>query len=351
MGAVPSSAGRAPLPAADRAESEESSARVSPPSASPPSLAKESAASTVPAPLPPPLAPQGEANDAKGPASEASAPRSPATALDSKNAAATPLPGAAAPNPEPAAQPAAAKQDPAKQDPAKQDAAKLAAFTRAVAGARAAMAQRDLAASKQKLETAAANAQGAADQAELERLQMLQDHLEQFWDGIHKAVAAMQPVDEIVLSESNRVAVIEANGQTLSVQWEGRPRRWRIEAIPMSLLSAIAKSSFRQTPGSKLIVGSFLAMDSLGDRTEAAKLWREAIRNGESEGKLLLPELKVPRAAGSAAGTVEGGLGIGVQTGTTQTYSVYPVRPQAIRLSPTAARIAEIRKLAPTPAC
>ena len=159
------------------------------------------------------------------------------------------------------------------------------------------MGQRNLAASKRSLQTASANAQGPADQAELERLQALQDHLEQFWDGIRKAVAAMQPVDEIVLSESSRVAVIEASRKELAVQYEGRPRRWRIEAIPMELLGAIAKSSFRSTAGSKLIVGSFLVMDSLGDRAAGGKLWQEAIRGGEEQGKLLLPELNVARAA------------------------------------------------------
>ena len=107
------------------------------------------------------------------------------------------------------------------------------------------MAHRNLAASKRNLETAAANVQSEADQAELERLQILQDHLEQFWDRIRGAVAAMQPVDEIVLSESNRVAVIEASREELAVQWEGRPRRFRIEAIPMDLLAAIARSSIK----------------------------------------------------------------------------------------------------------
>ena len=173
---------------------------------------------------------------------------------------------------------------------------KHAAFVQAVAEVRASMAHRNLAASKRNLQTAAANAPSAADQAELERLQALQDHLEQFWDGIRGAVAAMQPLDEIVLSDSNRVAVIEASREELAVMREGRPQHCRIEAIPMDLLSAIAKSSFKLTAGSKLIVGSFLAMDSLGDRTEAGKLWQEAIRHGESQGKLLLPELNVPRA-------------------------------------------------------
>ena len=183
-----------------------------------------------------------------------------------------------------------------KPEPEAPDAAKRAAFGRAVAGARVAMGQRNLPAAKQHLQTAAANAQGPADQAELERLQTLQDHLEQFWEGIRRAVAAMQPLDEIVLSESNRVAVIEASRTELAVQREGRPRRSRIEAIPMDLLWAIANQSFKPTAGSKLIVGSFLAMDGQGNRAQAEKFWREAIRGGESQGTLLLPELKILQA-------------------------------------------------------
>jgi hypothetical protein len=173
---------------------------------------------------------------------------------------------------------------------------------RAVAAVRASMAQRNLTASKRNLETAAANVQSEADQTELERLQILQDHLEQFWDRIRNAVAAMQPVDEIVLSESNRVAVIEASRELLSVQWEGHPQKFRIEAIPMGLLAAIARSSIKLTAGSKLILGSFLAMDALGDRATAGKFWKEAIQGGEDQGTLLLPELRIPRAAGSIRG-------------------------------------------------
>ncbi len=158
------------------------------------------------------------------------------------------------------------------------------------------MGRRNLAAAKRGLKTAADNVQGAADQSELERLQALQDHLEQFWDGIRRAVAAMQPTDEIELSASDRVAVIEASPEMLAVQKEGRPQRYRIEAMPYDLLSAIVKSSFKPTAGSKLILGSFLAMDAHGSRATAVKLWKEAIREGESQGTILLPELDVPRA-------------------------------------------------------
>jgi hypothetical protein len=191
---------------------------------------------------------------------------------------------------------AAAPRSQPKQLAAPPDAAKSANYKKAVADVRRLMAARNIAASKQRLKVAADNAQSPAENAEVERLDTIQDHLEQFWDGIRDAVAAMQPTNEIVLSEVERVAVIEASRKELAVQMYGRQRRYRIEALPMDLLSAIAKSSFKLTPGTKLVVGSFLAMDTYGNRTEARKFWREAIAGGENDGKLLLPELDVPPA-------------------------------------------------------
>jgi hypothetical protein len=188
-----------------------------------------------------------------------------------------------------------AVKPPVHAAPATVDPAKHAAFVRAAAEVRSQMARRDLAASKQKLQAATAEAQNPADQTELERLEILQDHLEKFWAGISSAVAVMQPVEEIVLSESNRVAVIEASRSELAVQWEGRQQRFRIKGLPKELLWAITKKSFEPTSGSKLIVGAFLAMDAAGDRTQAARLWQDAIRGGEEEGKVLMPELEVPR--------------------------------------------------------
>ena len=189
-----------------------------------------------------------------------------------------------------------------------QDAAKHTAFVRAVAEVRVSMGQRDLAASKRALQTAAANAQSEADHGELQRLQALQDHLEQFWGGIREAVAAMQPVDEIVLSESNRVAVIEASRDELLVQIYGRPERYRIVALPIALVKALVDQSFASTPGSKVIVATFLAMDREGDRGRARQLFEEASRAGESLGRDLLPELDVPLPdiRGGAGSTVHG---------------------------------------------
>ena len=164
-----------------------------------------------------------------------------------------------------------------------------------MADVRRLMAARDIAGSKKRLKAAADNTQTDAEKSEIERLDMIQDHLEQFWDGIRRTVAAMQPTEEIVLSESDRVAVIESSRTEIAVQMYGRQQRYRIEALPMDLLSAIAKESFKLTPGTKLVIGSFLAVDAHGNRAAARKYWREAIAAGEKDGELLMPELEVPQ--------------------------------------------------------
>ena len=63
----------------------------------------------------------------------------------------------------------------------------------------------------------------------------------------------------------------------------------------MDLLSAIAKASFKLTPGTKLVIGSFLAVDAQAIAPRPASIWREAIAAGEKDGELLMPELEVPQ--------------------------------------------------------
>jgi hypothetical protein len=65
----------------------------------------------------------------------------------------------------------------------------------------------------------------------------------------------------------------------------------------MDLLTAISKTAIQPTRDSKVILGSFHAVDGQGNRAEARKLWHEAIVAGDADGKLLLPELDVPRDA------------------------------------------------------
>jgi hypothetical protein len=175
-----------------------------------------------------------------------------------------------------------------------EDTEKHKAFLKAAKQVRLAMSTRDLTNTKRYLRTSGANAQSEADQAEQERLEILFDHIKQFWDGVEMAVAKLQPTEELVLGDNNRAIVVDADRSGLTVHFEGRNQHYRIDRLPIPLLSVIAKQSFKPTPGSKVVVGSFLAMDKEGDRKEAHKLWQEAAKAGESLGKDLMPELEIP---------------------------------------------------------
>ena len=179
-----------------------------------------------------------------------------------------------------------------KEKPA-EDPAKRAAYSRAVADARRAIWQRDMTAARKFVNTAHANLQNQTDQTELERLELVLDNLNQFWNGLRNAVAKLQVGDELELKD-NRVAVIEASRDELMIQIYGRQERYRIEAMPIALLTALVNKSFAQTPDSKVIVATFLAMDKEGDRGRARLLWEDAAKRGQSLGRDLLPELSIP---------------------------------------------------------
>ena len=155
------------------------------------------------------------------------------------------------------------------------------------------MSQRDLTAAHEHFKTAEANSQTPADDTEVERLQIMLDNLDQFWKGLHDAAAKLQPGDELELKD-NRVAIVEASRDELMIHVYGRQQRYRVDALPIALVRALVDRSFASTPGSKVIVGTFLAMDKEGDRGRARVLWEDAAKHGESLGRDLLPELDVP---------------------------------------------------------
>ena len=65
-------------------------------------------------------------------------------------------------------------------------------------------------------------------------------------------------------------------------------------------LEALVNRSFQPTAGSKVVVGSFLAVDAEAlNRKQARKLWDEAAKAGEPQGKQLIPELDAPLPPGA----------------------------------------------------
>ncbi len=188
------------------------------------------------------------------------------------------------------------KQEPKPAAPP-EDAAKRAAYAKAVAQTRLAFWQRDMAAAHKHLKMARKNAQSPADDAESERLETIADHLDQFWNALRDEVAKLTPGDELEI-KGNRVAIVEASRNELLIHIFGRQQRYRIEALPVAVIRTLVNRSFSHTPGSKVVLGTFLAMDKEGDRARARLLWEDAAKQGESLGHDLLPELDVPPPAG-----------------------------------------------------
>lgn len=202
--------------------------------------------------------------------------------------------GTEAPQPEAPAKPAQIPLPEPQADPRKQ-----AAFRRAISMARLAIGKRDFAGAKGHLRSAAESIQAPAEEAELGRLESLVANLEEFWKGMRKIVADLAPTQEIMLGQTP-VLVVEADARHLTIRSEGRTRTYRIEEIPRPIIEALAEGGFAKHPSSKILLGSYMAMDPNGDHQQARRLWQEAAQQGEDVSELM-PEVD-PAASGAATG-------------------------------------------------
>ena len=177
-----------------------------------------------------------------------------------------------------------------------QDAMKTSDFKQAVADARMAMSERDLAAAETHLSKAGRCVQTPDEEQELTRLAELLDYQKQFWEILRAGVAKLQSGEELVL-KTTRVAVVEASRDELLVKAEGRMFRYRVEDMPTSLVTTIAARSLAKNATSKVALGVFLLFDKKGDRKLAAKLWQDAAQAGVAMDRLL-PELDLEPGPG-----------------------------------------------------
>ena len=150
-----------------------------------------------------------------------------------------------------------------------------------------------MAAAKRSFGKAKENLQSPEDQTEVDRLDIILDNMDQFWKALSDACGRLQVGDELEIGE-DRVAVVECSRDGLMIHMYGRQQRYTIQKLPFPVIKCLVDRSLSATPGSKVIVGTFLAMDKEGDRNRARFLWEDAAKHGESLGRDLLPELKVP---------------------------------------------------------
>jgi len=169
------------------------------------------------------------------------------------------------------------------------DAKKQAAFNETLSDARFSMSERDLAAARRHLRAAETKVQTPADRAEFARLQAMLGHLEGFWEAMRQGISQLVGGQELAL-KTTRVAVVEASRDRLTLIASGTTHSWLVEAVPTSVVKAIARDSFLDDAASKVQFGAFLVVDPDGDRDYARQLWAEAAAEG-LDVKQLMPEL------------------------------------------------------------
>lgn len=147
-------------------------------------------------------------------------------------------------------------------------------FAQAVDDARKAMAARDLAAAKRHVAIASKNAKDQDQLDQVDRLETLLEYLRQFWDGIQTAMAKLNVTDEIVIKGS-RVIIVDSSRDVLVVRAAGKNRRYEIATLPVTLVMMLADQCFAKDVDSRVVIGSFLAVDPKGDRATAKKYWQE----------------------------------------------------------------------------
>ena len=160
--------------------------------------------------------------------------------------------------------------------------------------------RRDLAAAHKHFKTVQKNAQSPADDKEVERLDIMLDNLDKFWKALRDAVAKLHTGDELELKD-NRVAVVEASRDELMIHIYGRQQRYAIQALPTALIKALVNSSFSPTPGTKVIVGTFLAMDKEGIASGPAALGKMRPSMGSRWAATCCPSWTSPRRTLAAA--------------------------------------------------
>ncbi|HUT89097.1 MAG TPA: hypothetical protein VMY37_06360 [Thermoguttaceae bacterium] len=163
------------------------------------------------------------------------------------------------------------------------------AFRQSLAVARVTLSEHDLAAARTHLESAASDAQTPEEQAEVDRLDTLLGHLDEFWKAMRGIVGKLQPADTLPVGETI-VAVVEATPEELTLKVAGRVRTYPTDDLPSKLVQALADARFAKDPATKVIVGTYHLVDPDGDAARARQLWAEAAQQGVDV-EDLMPEL------------------------------------------------------------
>lgn len=174
------------------------------------------------------------------------------------------------------------------------------AVTRALADVRSSMSEHNVQSAQAHLRSATERATTPEEEAEVDRLDTLLGHLEEFWKGMSRAVARLQGGEELKIGDTY-IAVVEASSEEVTVKAAGQVRTYPVDAMPFRLVEELADLKLGKDPATKVLVGTYHLVDPKGDPARTRRLWEEAGQGGIGM-EDLLPELtawaKDPGASG-----------------------------------------------------
>ena len=189
-----------------------------------------------------------------------------------------------------------------------------ASLSPSVAGAAseicAAMAQRDLADAKTRLQAIIVDVPDARDREELHRLKLILTKLEQFWFAVSESTGTLSSGQliyyrdiEVTVSSvtDNEIVLQAANGQQRKFQTD-------LQQIEPDLAVALAEHGLRHTGAASLIaIEAFLVMDRASDVFWAHQVWQRAIQQAMPV-EVLFPESLFGELAGSSGDATVAGV-------------------------------------------
>lgn len=210
--------------------------------------------------------------------------------------AATPVPApkpTAPPTPTPTPVPAPKPTPP----PAMPDAKKNDAVTTSLNLARAALSKGDVRGARAQVEVAR-KFEVPARTDEIDRVEALARYIEEFDKAVRGGIKNLEIGGQFAVKDSF-VGVVEVQPESIVLRIEGQNKTFSIAGLPPALAYALAESWLRkEDAATKIILGTFQAMQPRGDRLKARDLWQAAALEGAKiVAEQLLPELNVPLPA------------------------------------------------------
>lgn len=152
---------------------------------------------------------------------------------------------------------------------------------------RKAMAARSLTRAEELLEPARRAAESSDLREEVDRVAEILRLLGEFWAAAETGAARLKSGDTLTIDGVD-AAVVEATSEQITIQSGGQQLRFAVQSLPSNVVLDLARRGLAGgEAAANLRIGTFLAIDYYGDRTEARRLWDLA----GPEGRRLLPEL------------------------------------------------------------